>query len=288
MKAAACLLFSVAVSCLAQQSEHPGQPQLPREPNLLTRQLHSDSSARLSVPGFASFGWGQCDGDGNLYFRVGQELNKTAILRLAPDGKDQSLYTLTSEYADDTAYLQFRVSREGDVQVLAQHRDGSFLVFSFQRDSTTPVSHVRLDTPHHVALSKFAVLPDGVIVAEGRYDSEAPPEVRGTSYFAEFDPSGKLRKQLSSEISQAEVAEEKRKFEASPNVDESGRLYLVDGDKIKVLSEAGKVERTLLITKPSPDYVISRIQPQEGRVGIWFDKLSLITLYSFASALWMP
>jgi hypothetical protein len=118
-------------------------------PTLEARPLHESSSKLLSVPGFSSFGWSQCDADGNLYFRIGQELNKTAILRIGPDGSNHDLYTLPSEYADDTAYLQFRITPDGEIHVLVQHRDSSYLVFSFERDSTTVASRTHLEMPEH-------------------------------------------------------------------------------------------------------------------------------------------
>jgi hypothetical protein len=115
-------------------------------------------------------------------------------------------------------------------------------------------------------------MPDGVIVVEGKYDSSATEKVRGTAFVAEFAPSGKLLRIAGNALEAQGIDQEHKKLRASPSVHEGGRLYLVDGEKITVMSEGGHVERTFRISKPEPDYFISRIQPSRGRLGVWFHK----------------
>src|SRR5262249_40318263 len=94
------LTVLLSISCSSQTS---GPPERNREtqttpsslgvPISQAIPLHVSSASPLGVPAFRFFGHAQCDSTGNLYFRAGQILNSSQVVRLSPK-RELLLYPL--------------------------------------------------------------------------------------------------------------------------------------------------------------------------------------------------
>jgi hypothetical protein len=235
----------------------------------ITIPLHPSAETPISIAYFRSWGATQCDGRGNLYFRIGDNLNQTTIRRLTPDAATDT-YTLPSEYAQTTTYLDFRATAHGELHVLVADSAGHLHVFSFQRDSSDNPTHVQLDAPAHISTTAFAVFPTGTILISGFYDKDAPQELSGKRYSAEFDASGRLRRTVDTHAASLDAAKPPASLGAISAPDERGTLYLAQGDELLVIGEGGEIERKFTLTRPAPEYSVGHIQIAAGRIGIWF------------------
>lgn len=271
-----CLILVLVDAAAGVQESLPYAP-VPHPAGLAQRQdpppsvpIHPSTDKGLSIPGFSYYGGAQCDAKGNLYFRIGSSRNDTRILRITPDGADRHVYDLPSDYASEgkSAFVAFRVTERGNVYALVKAKDGIH-VFSWKPDANKP-ANTRLDTPEHISPLSFAAFESGTVLLLGYYDQDAPEGLRSKTFFAELDSSGRLRINFSREG--IAPSGKRSSLDAPATMDEKGLLYMGSGDEIVVVSESGEVVRRLVPIKPSPEYMITRIQVAKGRLGVWFFK----------------
>jgi hypothetical protein len=158
--------------------------------------LRETSSAAWPVPMFGFHGHAQCDADGNLYFRTSLAPSDIGLLEIAADGSKYHFYKVPGAGDADASYYQFglfNVTPSGELRVLTYGSDHAVYVFLFHADFSDP-SKTKLQLPAYVHVDSFAAFEkSGAILVTGFFTKAAEKELRGKTYTATFEASGKLR-----------------------------------------------------------------------------------------------
>jgi hypothetical protein len=253
--------------------------------------LTASSSRFFNLPGFSFSGVAQCDSQGNLYFHSGLQENESLILELRADGS-HAIYTLPATLGMPFYFVAFRVDFNGKLWLVAGGPGDEVDLFEFHDDSREP-SRTRLDaSPSMNALTihNFVVLQNRNIVLQGYFDAKAPAKRRGHSYLAEFDASGKLVRNLVDKPS-GEVLSyiANREPVAAAAQGENGLSYLLEPDKVLVMSQTGKVVRKIALPPPEADFHAYQLYMAKGRLAVAFSKTErqpgpIDTLYALFDA----
>jgi hypothetical protein len=155
-----------------------------------SRVLVPSSSHLLEVPSFGYYGNAQCDKDGNLFFHSNSTIfNQAAVLKLSAGSWEPTIFKISADFLDNTAFEQFSVSPSGTLWLLGESKDHYIYTFSSDGQMT---GRTRLEVPDHLNLEDFAVSDRGTSLVAGYFDSKADAPVRGTTYVALLDHSGRL------------------------------------------------------------------------------------------------
>jgi len=286
----ALVLFSLLLVPAALRGQGPQQVQ-PTE-------LRSAGSISLSVPPFVSFGRPQCDGDGDLYFRPipgsGRYRDSDTVVRINPKSEWPTLYNLPSEVAAEVAPIEAAVTHSGQVWLLAQElKTNLYLVVGFNSDGSM-ASRFALKTPLSLLAKWFSVADDGVILISGYYPDFAPRELQGESYLALFDQSGSLRKALSAKDLDAVDLDAASKGPVAGGVaaGNDGNFYVLQRNKILVVSEWGDIVRRESYQSPTSDGIPAGLSFADGLLSLEFDRIDkgsvhhdFLVLYSATGAI---
>jgi hypothetical protein len=221
----------------------------------------------------AAGGEAKCDGSGNLFFEVDMG---GSILEISKDGTRNTAYAMSQSSerpdGDGVQVMDFAVSPSGKVYELVQSSRET-AVIDFDLDGSVN-NKTKLSVPEHVEGRQLAVFDDSAVLFAGFYTKLAPQDRRGKSFAALFDPSGKLRKQLTG-YPDANLAELSKKIpDGALTIGQDGRAYLLSSDKILVVSESGEVIRRIPFRKMDRETSAVRLDVAEGLLSITFEKFA--------------
>jgi hypothetical protein len=256
------LLVLTVGSALAQASSPNDAP---------TTLRAASSTVWSSVPLIGLNGNTQCDSDANLYAQTGPA-DSVSILKLAHDGSKYELYSVPTDVARKAWFQAFTVSPTGELRALADSQDHQTYVFEWHSDPGNP-SQTKLDVPEHLATKSIAAFQSGAMLVSGYFNRAADEQVRGRSFIAIFDASGKLAAHVSGKFSDFDLASFKTKlYEGASAVGDDGYIYLLRPDEVVVVSASGQVVRRMPFKKPDPSWLAIRIDESGGTVLVELDK----------------
>src|SRR5262249_55232675 len=107
---------------------------------------------------------------------------------------------------------------------------------------------------------------------EGYFDQNASKAQRGHSYLFEFTDSGTLvRKSLNKAQERVGQYLTNRAADNAIAEDDAGRTYLLQPDRILVISPIGVVERTINVLPKDAEYWAYKLYLSEGRLAVAFE-----------------
>lgn len=246
------IILLIPATNFARASEDP--PQNEQRPIALT----ANSSKVLPMPSFSAESGPQCDSSGNLYFRTGFRARESVVLKLAASDGSATVYRPTDATIAGAYFVAFHVTAERKIALLVSGRKKEPYVYEFNGNDPVNASHTTLDAPeglNALTVQSFVVLPNDHMLLQGYFDEKAPKDKRGHGYTAEFAPSGKLLRISLDKVSDdvlKSVADRGAKTAVAQGQD--GLTYLLEADRVVVLSPAGNVEREMKLTAPEPGY----------------------------------
>jgi hypothetical protein len=247
-----------------------GPDSSPLQPRILV----SSSQHPVQVPVFVSFE-NHCDGDGNLYFHLDKgDYSRTEILFLSADGQYGRTFKLSDKFSDSAkfGFANFSVTPSGDPYLLAW--GGQFYLFGFDSNGSMR-NPVTLQVPEHVDNDKLLVFESGVSLFYGFYNDAAPNKLKGSSYVALFDSSGRLRKELNGSVSDRlpDAGQPGDLHDGAVAVGDDGNAYVLTSRAITTISEAGELVRRVVFKKPDPRTLALNIYVSGGSVVIGLGKV---------------
>ena len=259
------LLLVVSISGAGQEALAPSP-----------RVLRASSSQVLGVPPFSAYGNAYCDNAKNLFFHVAGETNSYnagVIMKLAPSSQMPTLYQLPREFSGKIGFLEFFVTPSGAVWFLEEASDGPLYVIGFASVGSM-ATRSRLDAPEHLRAEDFVVSKNGVTLLAGYFDKDAPKNLRGKSYIALFEKSGKLRKEIKADsIQDVDLKEIAKKLHnGAVTVGPEGNFYFLHSNEILVISEYGDVVRRLSFSRPYKDVTAVKVHLSGSVLSIQFVK----------------
>jgi hypothetical protein len=263
------LFLALLLLVIAPGTDQQSSPPIPRV-------LRGSSSQPLGVPPFGAYDNAYCDNDRNLFFHIGAEtasFNKGVIMKLAPNSQMPTLYQLPGEFSGKIGFLEFFVTPSGSVWLLEEAPDGTIYAFGFDSDGSM-ASRSRLDAPEHLRAADFVVSEHGVTLLGGYFNNDAPENLRGKTYLALFEKSGKLRKEIKQEsIQDVDLKDITKKLhDGGVGVGPEGNFYFLHSNEILVISEYGDVVRRLSFRRPAKDATATKIDLSDGALSIHFVK----------------
>jgi hypothetical protein len=193
-------------------------------------------------------------------------LDTHEVLFISADGKEGHKFTLPEE--EKQGFQNFSLSPSGDLYVLAMV-NREYQVFTFDDDGA-PRHPVTLQVPDNMFSDKFLAFDDGTVLFRGLFNEGAPSKMRGKSYTALFEPSGKLRKQLNG-IENEEQPDVKKLGDAHDGAvaaGEDGNAYVLTSREITVISENGLPVRHFNFQKPDPKALAYKIYISGGTIAV--------------------
>jgi hypothetical protein len=246
-----------------------GQRPLPTE-------LRVSGSRVLSVSTFATFDRAQCDAGGNLYYRpVAGSLNDSnTVVRIDAHGETTTTYSLPSELNGKAPLMNFNVTRSGRVWFLNQLPSIEYVVLGLGADGKVD-SRIPLNTPDKMFPTAFRVADDGIILVAGYYVETASKKLQGKPYLALFDRDGNVRKTLGSpDLDTIDLAAAaKGPTDAGIASGSDGNFYVVQRDRILVISEWGNVIGHLTFVKPEEGLIAQRLLYGDGFLSLELDAI---------------
>jgi hypothetical protein len=281
MRVSVALLVLLA-SSLAADKQAPPQELIP---------LSVSSSKTLSTPSLFFMGNTQCDDKGDIFFLAGSP-QTPVVYKLMRDGS-HDVYGLLGDDARSNYYKAFHADRDGKVSLLeVDLKSHSPVMFSFEEDSTSPVRTVLDISPDMdpSGVHSFIQLKAGHILLQGFFGQNAPAKDRGRGYIAEFDASGRLLHTFR-EKDGAAVEDGHWAGHASALEGDDGFIYVLLPDRVLVLSQTGRVRKTITLAPPEQGYMASQMYLAGSRLAIGYFKTGpavqgtkLETLYALIDA----
>lgn len=243
-----CYRVAIVAAILVSSAHGQGIPVQPRT-------LIPTDNRAADLPPFASEAHPQCDGAGNIYFHLWSSDGSLAnLMRLSPDEKEGLLVGLPDEYARAglVTFTDYSVTPNGEVQMLAGVQPQLY-VFHFDSDGKFDKA-VPVETPKEGAvISNIVAFQNGASLLIGNYNGGAPPQLKGKSYLATVDPSGKQSPVVQTRLPNVDLNVED--FSPGTASGEDGNAYFLSGDYVWVLSQTGEVVRRIHFHKPDPQDV---------------------------------
>jgi hypothetical protein len=237
-------------------------------PSEATLTLTATSSKVIGQAPFAASGTTQCDAKGDLFFYTGVFSQDSVIFKLLADGSHE-VYGLINEDAKNYYYGSFRVDPDGRLWLLAGSKNHKPVVFRFKDDPTNP-KRTELDVPAGMGDStvhNFIELQSGHFLLQGFFDKTASKKNQGHGYLAEFDSSGELiRTSTEKELPGLDLSGWPGDTSALER--EDGSIYILEPDKILVLSQAVRVIKKIKLEPPEPDYRAYQMYLSGGRLEV--------------------
>ena len=250
-------------SCFAVDKKAPSPDLVP---------LSVSSSKELATASVFRMGNAQCDDKGDIFFLSGSP-QTPVVYKLTSDGS-HNVYSLLGEDARNHYYKAFHADRDGRVSLLEIEEKGLRpVLFNFEEDSTEP-GRTTLDAPPEMDSSgifSFIQLKTGHILLQGFFGESAPIKDRGRAYIAEFDASGRLlrtfREKDGDKIEGGHWA-----GHTSPLEGDDGFIYVLLPDRVLVLSQTGRLRKTITLAPPAEGYVAFQMYMAGGRLAIGYYK----------------
>jgi hypothetical protein len=183
-------------------------------------------------------------------------------------------YAINADDVKHLYFLAFHVTTDKRIWFLTGGQKDAISLFRIDPDDASKSERINLDAPDGLTaltVQSFVMLPKDHILLQGYFDDQAPKEKQGHSYLAEFDSSGKLLR-TTLEKATAEAVEYASKWGAQTAAYQSGdgTTYLLQQDKILVLSEAGDVMRTIPLAPAQKGYQADFFYMNKGRLIVSF------------------
>jgi hypothetical protein len=215
--------------------------------------LSVSSSKAPATSSIFYMGNAQCDDKGDIFFLSGSP-QTPVVYKLMSDGS-HNVYGLLGEDARNHYYKAFHADRDGRVSLLEIEEKGLRpVLFNFEEDSTEP-ARTTLDAPPEMDSSgifSFTQLKTGHILLQGFFGESAPVKDRGRAYIAEFDASGRLLRTFKEKDGGKDKIEGGHwAGHTSPLEGDDGFIYVLLPDRVLVLSQTGRVRKTITLA-PRP------------------------------------
>ncbi len=269
------LYLGLCFGCLGARfaSSQTPHPDLPKPP---VKILSAYSSTVTDVPTFGAFPPIQCDTNGKVYFHLdagGNDYSAGTLMRLERGSWKPHLFKLPIGLAKDMAFFEFNVTPLGKTRSLEEKTDGQYHVVSFDSD-TDDIDDTHLQIPDHLWLTDFVASEAGTILVGGYYDEQAPKDMRGKTFLALLQPSGRILKDFSIEgpgpVDLGTV--HTKHHDGAGTVGPDGNFYFVSGHVVLVLSAYGDFVKRIPIPKPEDDARASVIAIAGDLISIQFKK----------------
>ncbi len=195
-------------------------------------------------------------------------------MRVSKSSSLPMLYSAPASDAKEQTFVNFAVAPSGHVYLLELETDpDTYKVFEFSSDETSP-DGVALQVPENVFATAFTVSQDGALLFAGYYDERAPEASRGKPFSGIFDRSGRVRRELSAEASEAvDIKETRKKLpDGAATAGPDGNFYFVQGSTLTVLSANGDIVREVPFQKPEADLLAKTVTVSEEMISIQFYK----------------
>lgn len=216
--------------------------------------LKSSGSRTLGVPDISAEDV-KCDGNGHLFYRLTAanfSMNDSLVMRLDLKSETPTVYEQPSDYAGKVNLIDFSLTPAGQIWYLDEMKDGSgYVAFGFDSDGEVR-THVNLDIPVTLLVSKFAVSDDTSILVGGFFLKEAPKELRGKSYLAFFGKTGAVVRDAGNNLpdQDLEAFTKGAYVNTAVAVGVDGNFYILDNGVIVVMSEAGEIVHRFKFRSP--------------------------------------
>lgn len=231
--------------------------------------LQIGSSQSLDAPSFRFYGAVQSDKNGNLFFHVDAGgYSEPVILKLDRGSGDPTLYTIADEDQKTIVFGGFSVTPLGQVVLLGEATDGKTYAIRFtSRGKAT--TKTALKVPDHISIGSFVAFESGSMLLSAFYLPDAPAALRGKSFMALFDESGRISKKFDGELAPVDLKNVFQHLqEGNASVGPDGNLYLLTPGEIVVISESGEIIRRLKYEKPAGG-TASQIAVSHNLLSIW-------------------
>jgi hypothetical protein len=181
---------------------------------------------------------------------VSSDPDAIEIFELAqPDESGSKMFRVPFEISSKYDLIKFAVALSGRVYILGVNAANAFHLFRLESNGEAKDS--QLDTPVGAAATDIGVFANDTILVAGYYTQEAPQDLRGRSYAALFDSSGKLLGDLEQKLSGERPLLDPARYNGfSIRPGEDGNLYVLHSDSVLVVSPSGGVVRRLRLKKP--------------------------------------
>lgn len=154
--------------------------------------------------------------------------------------------------------------------MLLDNKDAPFVAY-FDKDAKLQ-SKQRLHLPEHVSPQSFAVFDDKALIVRGVYGDRALKELQGRRFAALLDDSGAVIKEFQHLGSSSD--EPQTIFDASTVLGDDAYVYLLNRDRVLVLSRTGETVRTLRFSNPDPGSIPVAVQVSSGVISISMQKVN--------------
>lgn len=234
--------------------------------------LAVSSSKALATPSIFHMGNAQCDDKGDIFFLSGSPQTQV-VYKLMSDGS-HDVYSLLGDDARDYFYKAFHADRDGRVSLLEiEKKSLRPVLFSFGEDSTEP-ARTTLDAPPEMdypGIFSFIQLKTGHILLQGFFGESAPAKDQGHAYIVEFDASGRLLHTFT-ERNGDKVVDGNWAGHNAPLEGDDGFIYVLLPGKVLVLSQTGRVRKTITLAPPAEGYVAFQMYLSGSRLAIGYYK----------------
>jgi len=257
-------------------------------PGVASQVLATTASRGLSVPAFESTHPAQCDSSGNLYFQLssgGDRVDGDYLMRLAVATETPTIFAVPKGLADrHQAWMNFSVSRSGKVWVLDEDGDGQIHVLGYDEGGRV-ASQIELQTPAQLEPRDLFVFDSGAVFLSGYFGAQSSDAVKGKTYAAVFEQTGKLRKEVDAESGlPIDLKELKAKpLDGAGTIGSDQLLYYARSNHVSVIREDGVVVRQFSLTKPTNVDVVASINISDGLLSI--DYLGMTSSHKLVSQL---
>jgi len=283
-------VLSIAISLVLARLAlgQDASPPLPKpEP---PRVLVGSGRVSFQIPGFGASGKVNCDASGNLYFDVSNAFPAALheagpYLKIEEDGRKHQIFVpkINAEQVGDTTGQQGGaqkdsdgtdgVSPDGTFYILLHRSDGNEL--QRFKDDGSFVRSTHLDLPSGLDIRYWAIQNSGVAYVSGYLDSVASEAHAAIGYAALIAPSGKLIATLSGTSSQIHTEPgPPHPPDGDVTAGTDGRFYILDSNRVFVVTQSGEIQNTFPLVKPNPDAFAARIDVSGGMISVLFYTLT--------------
>ncbi len=167
-------------------------------------------------------------------------------------------------------FEDFSVTPSGQVLILCQQTDQNSYVLRFSSQGTLQ-EKIILDMPESTSTESFAAFDSGAFLISAYYIADAPAQLRGKSFVALFDGSGKMRKKFNSDDGVDLKSVSQHISEGGATVGPDGNIYVLQPGQVLVISESGKILRRIKFQKPDSSFA-TKIAVSQNLLSIWLLK----------------
>ncbi|MGA9039078.1 MAG: hypothetical protein WB421_00960 [Terriglobales bacterium] len=208
------------------------------------------------------------DSDGNVFIHP-DPFQDPQVLKISPKSSTTLLYKIPNDASSSLAFYDFNVTPSGTVWILANpFAKAELRAFKFDSGGSVK-SSVTLEVPAGVQIKNFLALENDFLLVAGFYTDKAPASLHGHSFAGLFDDSGKVVRDLKDSLSPVDLATvNKGPYEGGSAAGEDGNAYLLDDNKIIVLSPGGEITQRIHFVKPLPELKVEGLYVSGGEAAV--------------------